>query len=510
MSHSKFYHPNCLNCHYPLAEFDKFCPNCGQKPIAPKSTMHDLWHEFIHTFFHLDGKFFSTLTHLFLPGKLTEEYFKGHHKRYAHPIQLFLVLGGVFLLVMLSVTGKAEKEFEKNLEDKKTARQMKRVFVHLDSLAQQMPAYQKDSAVKNNIDALLEKQFVMDEKENILVTEYIDIKDDLFWQRLKLSYFQQHFPIDSMQSDSKALAIVYTYYQKTYARFEKDSAMAVVQFGESFRLKPSQAADSLEALIADKDAIKKLKGTHEDAAEWLKDRQDKVVDRVKADVDEAKSGAISLTGFMRGVQEASDSSRMQKRNKIIGQVSSKTKRLRETDSVNIFFTNIQIAENDLTGLDAEEIAKKYKIDNTWHKHLLKRKIELREAGASKLHAFFSKSLWVLIFSLLPMAGFMYLMYRRRKHYFSEHLVWLLHFNSLLFILSPLLWLGDSVDNEILVHCLLWPFVLTVLIAPFIALKRYYKQSWVKTIIKGLLFEFVYLIVGSIAFVIGMAVSFLFL
>lgn len=100
--------PYCLNCHYPLAEMDSFCPNCGQKPTDGKTSMHDLLHEFVHTLFHLDGKFFTTLKHIFVPGKLTIEFFKGHHKRYAHPVQLFLVLGALLFGMIASSTNKWE------------------------------------------------------------------------------------------------------------------------------------------------------------------------------------------------------------------------------------------------------------------------------------------------------------------------------------------------------------------------------------------------------------------
>ena len=40
------YHPYCLNCHYPISEFDKNCSQCGQKPTDGKTTMHDLPYPF--------------------------------------------------------------------------------------------------------------------------------------------------------------------------------------------------------------------------------------------------------------------------------------------------------------------------------------------------------------------------------------------------------------------------------------------------------------------------------
>jgi Protein of unknown function (DUF3667) len=99
--HKQPHTPYCLNCHYPTAELDNFCPNCGQKPSNGKITMHDLLHEFLHNLTHFDGKIVSSLRHALIPGKLTLEFFKGHHKRYAHPIQLFLVIGKLYILLSI-------------------------------------------------------------------------------------------------------------------------------------------------------------------------------------------------------------------------------------------------------------------------------------------------------------------------------------------------------------------------------------------------------------------------
>ena len=116
----------------------------------------------------------------------------------------------------------------------------------------------------------------------------------------------------------------------------------------------------------------------------------------------------------------------------------------------------------------------------------------------------------MIVSLLPMSGFMYLMYWRQKRYLSEHLVWLLHLNSLTFVLSPFMWIAAVFQNEAVATGILIPFLLITTLAPFIALKRYYKQSWGKTLLKGVIFQIGYLFVGLIAFTVGGFISFLFL
>jgi len=52
----------------------------------------ELFREFADAVFNIDSRFFRTLFALFAPGKLTVEYFRGRHRRYVHPLRVFLVL----------------------------------------------------------------------------------------------------------------------------------------------------------------------------------------------------------------------------------------------------------------------------------------------------------------------------------------------------------------------------------------------------------------------------------
>ena len=166
MSHHKYHHPSCLNCHYPLAEFDKFCPNCGQKPMSPKSSMHDLLHEFFHTFWHLDGKFFMTLHHLLIPGKLTTEFFKGHLKRYAHPIQLFLVLGAFAFGTLASKARKAEEGAQRSVEKRRDEYKRKAFLHELDSARKSLiPPQYADAKSQLLSDSLMYKMMYPDDIE---------------------------------------------------------------------------------------------------------------------------------------------------------------------------------------------------------------------------------------------------------------------------------------------------------------------------------------------------------
>jgi hypothetical protein len=136
-------HPFCKNCYYPTAALDKHCPLCGQKPTTGRVTLHDLLHELIHSTLHLDGRFFLTLKDLFTPGKLTKEFFLGHHARYAHPVPMVLVLGGFFFLVAGLMTHKLEEKIQRSTRDQQKKYHKQEFLLEIDSI-------QKVVAAKTN------------------------------------------------------------------------------------------------------------------------------------------------------------------------------------------------------------------------------------------------------------------------------------------------------------------------------------------------------------------------
>ena len=81
----------CPNCHYPLEEGGKYCTHCSQKYTTGKITVWQFFHELFEAIFNVDSRIFRTFRDMFFPGKLTIAYFKGRHRRYVHPLRLFLV-----------------------------------------------------------------------------------------------------------------------------------------------------------------------------------------------------------------------------------------------------------------------------------------------------------------------------------------------------------------------------------------------------------------------------------
>jgi hypothetical protein len=88
----------CANCNALLE--GPWCSKCGQKQSDLDPTWHDLLHESIHEFLHLDGKIFRTARKLFLePGELTAEFLRGRRARYIGALRLYLAFSVLFFLL---------------------------------------------------------------------------------------------------------------------------------------------------------------------------------------------------------------------------------------------------------------------------------------------------------------------------------------------------------------------------------------------------------------------------
>jgi len=91
---------NCRNCNDPITQNAKYCSSCGQKNTDGRVSIGSFFSVFFSTIFNIESKFFQTMRHIFVPGKLTVEYFKGRHKRYFHPVRFFIV-SALFLITAI-------------------------------------------------------------------------------------------------------------------------------------------------------------------------------------------------------------------------------------------------------------------------------------------------------------------------------------------------------------------------------------------------------------------------
>lgn len=91
---------NCRNCEKLITAEMQFCPYCSQKNTDGKIRVRSFLAVFVNQVFNIESKLFKTLRDLFIPGKLTIEYFKGKHKTYFHPLRLFIVLAVIYIALV--------------------------------------------------------------------------------------------------------------------------------------------------------------------------------------------------------------------------------------------------------------------------------------------------------------------------------------------------------------------------------------------------------------------------
>ena len=97
----------CPDCYYPLPRFGQYCSHCGQMYTDGKVTIKELIGDFLSNTLNLDAKIWRTLLALFVPGRLTIAFFKGHQQRYIRPMRLFFA----FALIAIFSISLLESEF---------------------------------------------------------------------------------------------------------------------------------------------------------------------------------------------------------------------------------------------------------------------------------------------------------------------------------------------------------------------------------------------------------------
>lgn len=91
----------CLNCHEVLLPRCRYCGNCGQKVTDIRVTLWFLISDFFAQQFAVEGKLFRSVSTLMTrPGKLTTDFCSGRRARYFTPIQIYLLSGVIFFLMI--------------------------------------------------------------------------------------------------------------------------------------------------------------------------------------------------------------------------------------------------------------------------------------------------------------------------------------------------------------------------------------------------------------------------
>ncbi len=180
----------------------------------------------------------------------------------------------------------------------------------------------------------------------------------------------------------------------------------------------------------------------------------------------------------------------------------------DTIPLNFVDRQIKIAINDLVALTPEQIIEKYGITRWGDRILVKQGIKSLKDTNSLMRSYTGSFGWTVLVLIAFMSLVLYLMYWRRKRYYVEHFVFLMHQNSGAFLL---LTFGLLIEQcfSFSFPPVVWVSIATWLaIALLIAMKRFYRQRWPKTVAKWLIYCFIYLICFSLFFIISLLTVFL--
>lgn len=156
------------------------------------------------------------------------------------------------------------------------------------------------------------------------------------------------------------------------------------------------------------------------------------------------------------------------------------------------FQQIKVAKVDLANMAPDSLLTHYGQTDFWDRLLYQQYIKLTQEGDNFTSFVLGKMVWMILLMMPALALILKLLYIRRRRYFVEHLVFLLHTHSFSFLLGILILLVSIyADSAAWSDTALGLAVLWLFLYPLIALRRFYRQAWWKTFVKYSIFNFLY-------------------
>jgi RNA polymerase subunit RPABC4/transcription elongation factor Spt4 len=146
--------------------------------------------------------------------------------------------------------------------------------------------------------------------------------------------------------------------------------------------------------------------------------------------------------------------------------------------------------------------------NAVNRYLVRQGIKFARSDSKSIGTYFSEYMLskasILMFFMLPIfALLLKLIYLRRKRYYVEHITFSLHIHAfaflilLLMLIAERLWVNEWIGNLAAV---------TIIVYGVVAARKVYRQSWIKTIVKGFLLFIPYTLCFSLLAIIGIIIG----
>ena len=470
----------CLNCESQISEANNFCPVCGQVNDMNRISLKQYFSEYLAGFYSFDNRFLKTIFPLVLkPGLVSKNYVEGKRMRYVNPFQLYLHITILFFLI-LGIFGTIDR-FKPGTDRKSEI---------LKELNTANPNIVVDSVASISLRELHNKEYGMDSAD----VEKMSSKIIAARENLKTT-LKDSLTLENKMQRMKAYATSLVDSGEYNAIFQ-DPGVLASQKDSVFELllfKIDQKADTLidtgeKVMIDEFDKLEVL---------WDLSGEKQTLKRTAFDHmqglwrDQGIDYQIPKRYYYDNTVTRSDN----KGSKLYRKVKAFMAYEKENPD-----TNVETALADLGYPTSYANVFLYSKSKDWN-----------TAGTdpdfwkSYLDRILSR-VSVALFFLLPIFTLMVsLLYIRRKYNYTEHLVFVFHVQTVFFILLMLfIILGRFVNSE----AVIWIFLLLFMIYLYKALRKFYEQGRIKTLLKYLLLNVSFLVLALIGGVIISFIAFL--
>jgi hypothetical protein len=167
-----------------------------------------------------------------------------------------------------------------------------------------------------------------------------------------------------------------------------------------------------------------------------------------------------------------------------------------------FMSGFKIDKKDIATLPIDSLFSHYQVTTFWDKLILRQNIRLREQGDNLGNFILNQTVWMMLVMMPILALFLKLFYVRRSFYYVEHLIFSFHTHAFLFLTLVVLLVLDRIPAFDVQMNAIWGLgFFATEVYFFMALRRVYKQTRIKTFLKFLALNFLYVITFFTALII---------
>lgn len=158
------------------------------------------------------------------------------------------------------------------------------------------------------------------------------------------------------------------------------------------------------------------------------------------------------------------------------------------------FDNHEYHINDILNMGEEEFLDHYGVETFSDRFLVKQELRLYRNPQGMFSFFLGNLIWAVALSFVFLSFIMKLLYIRKKRFYVEHLILMMHIHCFIFILLGISWLVDrwfGPTNGLWILAIVGISLLYF----FLSIKKYYDQGFIKTLIKFIIILLAYIVIN---------------